>query len=227
MLSDALLTPLQLTLCLLIYGAATLWALARVSWVELIADSRRQHLFYGSAFALAVLWLVRREFDSGLTMHFIGVTAVTLILDWPLALAAGALAQLALVLLGQDDVAALGANGVLRLLVPVLITVAIARALESRQPRNLFLYIFISGFFAAGFSAVGTVLSGMGLLHWSGQLQAPDSLVELIGYLLLVMFPEAFINGTVIAALIVFHPDWVETFNTDRYLQAPLDDDKS
>jgi len=74
---------------------------------------------------------------------------------------------------------------------------------------------------------VGTVLSGMGLLHWSGQLQAPDSLVELFGYLLLVMFPEAFINGTVIAALIVFHPDWVETFNTDRYLQAPLDDDKS
>ncbi len=227
MLSATLLTPLQSLLCLLVYGAATLWALTRISWVELVADSRRQHLFYGSAFALGVLWLVRREFDSGLTIHFIGVTAVTLILDWPLALAAGALAQLALVLLGQDDAAALGANGILRLLVPVLITVGMSRALESRQPRNLFLYIFISGFFAAGFSAVGTVLTGMGLLHWSGQLQPPDSLVELVGYLLLVMFPEGFINGTAIAALIVFHPDWVETFNTDRYLQAPLDDDKS
>lgn len=227
MLSATLLTPLQSLLCLLVYGAATLWALTRISWVELVADSRRQHLFYGSAFALGVLWLVRREFDSGLTIHFIGVTAVTLILDWPLALAAGALAQLALVLLGQDDAAALGANGILRLLVPVLITVGMSRALESRQPRNLFLYIFISGFFAAGFSAVGTVLTGMGLLHWSGQLQPPGSLVELVGYLLLVMFPEGFINGTAIAALIVFHPDWVETFNTDRYLQAPLDDDKS
>lgn len=227
MLSATLLTPLQSLLCLLVYGAVTLWALTRVSWVELVADSRRQHLFYGSVFALAVLWLVRREFDSGLTIHFIGVTAVALILDWPLALVAGALAQLALVLLGQDDAAALGANGILRLLVPVLITIGMARALESRQPRNLFLYIFISGFFAAGFSAVGTVLAGMGLLHWSGQLQPPGDVVELLGYLLLVMFPEGFVNGTAIAALIVFHPDWVETFNTDRYLQAPLDDDKS
>ncbi|MEL0168448.1 MAG: energy-coupling factor ABC transporter permease [Pseudomonadaceae bacterium] len=227
MLSATLLTPLQSLLCLLVYGVVTLWALTRVSWVELVADSRRQHLFYGSVFALAVLWLVRREFDSGLTIHFIGVTAVALILDWPLALVAGALAQLALVLLGQDDAAALGANGILRLLVPVLITIGMARALESRQPRNLFLYIFISGFFAAGFSAVGTVLTGMGLLHWSGHLQPPGDLVELLGYLLLVMFPEGFVNGTAIAALIVFHPDWVETFNTDRYLQAPLDDDKS
>ena len=226
MLSAALLTPVQSLLCLLIYAAATLWALTRVSWVELVADSRRQHLLYGCAFALFALWLVRRGFDSGLTVHFLGLTAVTLILDWPLALVAGAIAQLALVLLGLDDLAALGANGLLRVLVPVAITLALSRALEARQPRNLFLYIFISAFFAAGLSAVGTVLTGMGLLHWSGQLVPPGSLVELLGYLLLVMFPEGFVNGTAIAALIVFHPDWVETFNTDRYLQAPLDDDK-
>ena len=49
MLSAELLTPVQSVLCLLIYAAATLWALARVSWVELVADSRRQHLFYGCA----------------------------------------------------------------------------------------------------------------------------------------------------------------------------------
>ena len=226
MLSAELLTPVQSVLCLLIYAAATLWALARVSWVELVADSRRQHLFYGCAFALFALWLVRRGFDSGLTVHFLGLTAVTLILDWPLALVAGAIAQLALVLLGLDDLAALGANGLLRVLVPVAITLALSRALEARQPRNLFLYIFISAFFAAGLSAVGTVMAGMGLLHWSGQLVPPGSLVELLGYLLLVMFPEGFVNGTAIAALIVFHPDWVEAFNTDRYLQAPLDDDK-
>ncbi|MFP3367327.1 energy-coupling factor ABC transporter permease, partial [Pseudoalteromonas sp. SIMBA_148] len=80
------------------------------------------------------LWLVRRGFDSGLTVHFLGLTAVTLILDWPLALVAGAIAQLALVLLGLDDLAALGANGLLRVLVPVAITLALSRALEARQP---------------------------------------------------------------------------------------------
>ena len=38
------------------------------------------------------------------------------------------------------------------------------------------------------------------------------------------MFPEAFINGTVVTALVVFYPDWLETFNRSRYLQAPWKD---
>jgi uncharacterized membrane protein len=177
-------------------------------------------------FLLAILWLLRRDFDNGLSFHFLGLTAVTLLLDWPLAILAGSLAQLALVLLGVDDASAFGANGLLRILAPVLVTVVISQALERRRPTNLFLYIFISGFFAAGVAAVTTMLLGMGLLAWADNLAAPESSLELFGYALLVMFPEGFINGTAIAALVVFHPDWVETFDTDRYLQEPFDSDR-
>lgn len=223
MLSAALLTSSQLLLCALLYALVLLYALKQVRWVELITDSRRHHLFFGSVFALFALWLVRREFDNGLTVHFIGLTAVMLMLDWPLAIVAGSLAQFGLCLLGLDDPAALGANALLRILVPVGVTLILSRALESFEPRNLFLYIFISGFFAAGLAAATTVLVGMGLLQWSGTLQGPESLIELFGYLLLVMFPEGFINGTAVAALIVFYPDWMDTFNTDRYLQEPFD----
>ena len=226
MLSASLLTTTQIILSLLLYSGTLLWALARISWVELVADSRRQHLFYGSVFALFVLWLLRKEFDNGLTFHFLGLTVVTLMLDWPLAVIAGTLAQLAMVALGLDDAAALGANGLLRILIPVLVTVAASRFLERFKPSNLFLYIFISGFFAASFAAVGTMLTGMGLLAWSGQLTPPGSLVELVGYMIMVMFPEGFINGMGVAALVVFHPEWVETFDTDRYLQEPFDDDR-
>jgi uncharacterized membrane protein len=223
MLSAALLTPVQLILGLVLFALAALWALARVSWVELLADERRQHLCFGSIFVLFVLWLVRRDFDNGLTFHFIGLTAVTLLLDWPLAVIAGALAQLALVLLGLDDAEAFGVNGILRVLVPVLVTVLISRGLERLEPRNLFAYIFVSGFFAAAAAAAAVILLGMGLLAWSGELSAPSSLMDAFGYLLLVAFPEAFINGTVISALVVFCPDWLETFDTDRYLQEPFD----
>ncbi|AQZ94647.1 energy-coupling factor ABC transporter permease [Halopseudomonas phragmitis] len=223
MLAAHLLSTSQIVITLLLYGLALLWALARVSWVELLADSRRQHLFYGSVFVLAVLWLVRREFDSGLTFHFIGLTAVTLLLDWQLAILAGALAQLALIALGVDDAAAMGANGLLRILLPVLVTVLILRGLERFRPTNLFLYIFISGFFAAALSAAAVVLVGMGLLSWGGQLSVPDTALEFFGYLLLVMFPEAFINGTAVTGLVVFYPQWVETFDSDRYLQEPYD----
>jgi|SRR5690554_2698946 len=225
MLSASLLTTTQILLGLLLYGGSLLWALARISWVELVADSRRQHLFYGSVFALFVLWLLRKEFDNGLTFHFLGLTVVTLMLDWPLALVAGTLAQLGMVALGLDDAAALGINGLLRILIPVVVTVAASCFLERFKPTNLFLYIFISGFFAASFAAVGTMLAGMGLLAWSGQLTPPGSLLELLGYMIMVMFPEGFINGMGVAALVVFHPEWVETFDTDRYLQEPFDED--
>ena len=223
MLSASLLTTTQTVLCLLVYGGALLWGMLRIGWVELLADSRRQHLLYGSVFALSVLWLLRKEFDSGLTFHFIGMTAITLMLDWPLALLAAALAQGVLVLLGLDDAAALGANGLLRILVPVLVTVALSRLLERSKPTNLFLYIFISGFFAAALGAVCSMLVGIGLLAWSGNLSPPDTLTELIGYMIMVMFPEGFINGMTVAALVVFHPEWVETFDADRYLQEPFD----
>lgn len=226
MLSASLLTTTQTVLCLLVYGGALLWGMLRVSWVELVADSRRQHLFFGSVFALSVLWLLRREFDNGLTFHFMGLTVVTLMLDWPLALLAGALAQVVLVMLGLDDIAAMGANGLLRILVPVLITVAISRMLERTRPTNLFLYIFVSGFFAASLAAVCTMVMGMGLLAWSGQLSPPSTLLELLGYMIMVMFPEGFINGMSVAALVVFHPEWVDTFDTDRYLQEPFDEDR-
>ena len=214
----------QALVCLLAYLGALLWGMSRVGWVELFADSRRQHLLYGSVFALTILWLLRKEFDSGLTFHFLGMTAITLMLDWPLALLAAALAQAVLVLLGLDDIAALGANGVLRILVPVLVTVVMSRLLEHFKPSNLFLYIFISGFFAAALAAVATMLTGMGLLAWSGQLSPPDSLMELLGYMLMVMFPEGFINGTAVAALVVFKPEWMDTFDADRYLQEPFED---
>jgi uncharacterized membrane protein len=41
-----------------------------------------------------MLWLVRRDFDTGVSYHFIGMTAVTLLLDWPLAIIGGLVAQL-------------------------------------------------------------------------------------------------------------------------------------
>lgn len=223
MLAASLLTPTQCIMALLLYAGAVLWALYRVQWIELLADNRRQHLLFGSMFMLAVLWLVRRDFDNGLTFHFIGLTAVTLLLNWQLAIVAGTLAQLGMLVIGWDDAAAFGVNGILRVLLPVAVTLMVSRGLEHFKPGNLFMYIFISGFFAAGLCGVVTILAGMGLLAWSAELAMPAAPFEVIGFLLLAAFPEAFINGTVVTGLVVFYPDWVETFDSDRYLQEPFD----
>ncbi len=221
MISAQVLSSTSLTLGWLAYAPLLLWAASRTRWVELFSDPRRQHLLFGTVLALFALWMVRRDFDSGVSYHFLGMTAVTLLLDWPLAVLGGCLAQLGLLALGRQDLAALGINGLLIVALPVLVTEACATRVERAQPRNLFVYIFCSGFFAAALATLVCLLAGMALLWLDGLFALPEWLGDFIGYLWLMMFPEAFINGTVISALVVFCPEWLETFNRTRYLQAP------
>lgn len=228
MIGAELLSPSTLTVGWLLYVPVLLWAIARAPWVELFSDSRRQHLLFGTVFALFLLWLVRRDFDTGVSYHFIGMTAVTLLLDWPLAIVGGLVAQIGLVLLGRQDLAAMGVNGALLILLPVLVTEGCALLVERAQPRNPFVYIFCSGFFAAALSALLCLLLALGVLWFDERFALPEWLEDFVGYLWLIIFPEAFINGMVISALVVFCPEWLETFNRTRYLSAPWkDDDKS
>nr|WP_232239677.1 energy-coupling factor ABC transporter permease [Pseudomonas alkylphenolica] len=207
------------------YVPVLLWAIWRAPWVELFTDSRRQHLLFGTVLALFALWLVRRDFDTGVSYHFIGMTAVTLLLDWPLALVGGLLAQTGLMLLGRQDLAAMGVNGLLFIGLPVLVTEVCAILVERAQPKNLFVYIFCSGFFAAALSALLCLLLALGVLWMDERFVMPEWIEDFIGYLWLIIFPEAFINGMVVSALVVFCPEWLETFNRTRYLQAPWKDD--
>lgn len=228
MIAAELLSDTSLGLGWVIYVPALAWAVMRAPWLELFSDFRRQHLLFGTVLALFLLWMVRRDFDSGVSYHFIGMTAVTLLLDWPLAVLGGLVAQLGLLALGRQDVAAMGINGALLVLLPVLVTELCAKWVEHFQPRNLFVYIFCCGFFPAALAALLCTLVGLGLLYIDGIFPMPPWLEDFVGYLWLVMFPEAFINGTAVTALVVFCPEWLETFNRTRYLQAPWkDDDKS
>lgn len=225
MISAQVLTAGALTFGWLLYVPVLCWAICRSPWVELLTDRRRQHLLLGTVFALFLLWLVRRDFETGVSYHFIGMTAVTLLLDWPLALVGGVAAQMALIALGRQDLAALGVNGVLFVGVPVLVTEACAILVERAQPRSPFVYIFCSGFLAAAAGALSSLLLALALLTLEGIFAMPYWLSDYIGYLWLIIFPEAFINGMVVSALVVFSPDWLETFNQTRYLSAPWKDD--
>lgn len=226
MIAAELLAPSTLWLGAGVYAGALLWAAWRAPWLEVLSDSRRQHLLFGTVLGVFLLWLVRRDFDSGVSFHFIGMTVVTLLLDWPLALLGGLLAQIGLIAIGRQDLLALGVNGVLLVLLPVLVTEGCALLVERAQPRNLFVYIFCCGFFPAALAALCCLMAGLGVLALDGRFAMPPWLDDFIGYLWLVTFPEAFINGTLVTALVVFCPDWLETFNRTRYLQAPWKDDE-
>lgn len=226
MIASMLLNQTTLVWSWLLYGPILLYAMWRAPWVELFSDSRRQHLLFGTVLVLCTLWLLRRDFSSGLSFHFIGMTAVTLLLDWPLAILAGFIAQLALLALGKQELSVLGINGLLLIMIPVVIAHGCAKAIERRQPDNLFIYIFFSGFFPAALTAVVCVISGIALLWGNGIYEFQPWLEDFFAMVLLVAFPEAFINGMAVTAFVVFKPEWLETFNYSRYLQAPWKDDR-
>lgn len=226
MIASMLLNETTLLWSWLLYGPILLYAMWRAPWVELFSDSRRQHVLFGTVLVLCALWLLRRDFPSGLSFHFIGMTAVTLLLDWPLAILAGFIAQLALLALGKQELSVLGINGLLLIMIPVVIAHACAKAIERRQPDNLFIYIFFSGFFPAALTAVVCVISGIALLWGNGIYEFQPWFEDFLAMILLVAFPEAFINGMAVTAFVVFKPEWLETFNYSRYLQAPWKDDR-
>lgn len=221
MIAAELLSEASRLLGWLLYVPVLAWAAWRAPWLELVSDLRRQHLLFGTTLALFLLWLVRRDFESGLSFHFIGMTAVTLLLDWPLALLCALVAQCGLILLGRQDLAAMGINGLLLGVLPVCIAQGCAWLLERQQPRNLFLYIFFAGFFPAALTAAACLTLGTAVLWLDGLYALPPWLEDYAAYLWLIMFPEAFINGMCVSALVVFVPEWLETFNRTRYLQAP------
>lgn len=226
MIASLLLNETTLLWGWLLYGPILLYAVLRAPWVELFSDSRRQHLLFGTVLVLCALWLLRRDFPSGLSFHFIGMTAVTLLLDWPLAILAGFITQLVLLAFGRQELSVLGVNGLLLIMIPVVIAHWCAKAIERRQPENLFMYIFFSGFFPAALTAVVCVISGIALLWGNGIYEFHPWLEDFFAMVLLVAFPEAFINGMAVTAFVVFKPEWLETFNYSRYLQAPWKDDR-
>ena len=174
MIGTQVLTPQTMTLAWLLYVPLLLWAVWRCPWVELFSDTRRQHLLLGTVFALFLLWLMRRDFDTGVSYHLVGMTAVTLLLDWPLAIVGGLIAQLGLLAMGRQDLASLGVNGLLLVAMPVLITEGCSLIVERAQPKNPFTYIFCSGFFAAALTALMCVLVAMGLLWYDGIFAMPE-----------------------------------------------------
>jgi uncharacterized membrane protein len=225
MIGALVLTPQTMILGWLLYVPLLVWAVWPASWIELFTDSRRQHVLFATVFALFLLWLVRRDFDTGVSYHFIGMTAVTLLLDWPLAIIGGLVAQLGLLALGRQDLAVLGVNGLLFIGLPVLVTEACAILVERAQPKSPFVYIFCSGFLAAALASLLCLVLALAVLWFDGIFEMPIFLEDFIGYLWLIIFPEAFINGMIISALVVFSPHLLETFNRTRYLSAPWKDE--
>ena len=198
--------------------ALVLIALKKFSFTELLNNKPIQHVFFGAMVALLLMWKVKAGISPGLGFHHLGATMFTLMFGWPLALLGLSSIMLISALLQHNEVLSLGINGLLSVAIPVFVSYGILRLSQKRLPANYFIYIYVVAFFGAGIAVAASRLTAIALLSL---VQAyPDSqlVTESLVYVPLFMFPEAFITGLLTSAFVIYRPDWVMTFDDERYI---------
>ena len=210
-------TTWMLALCG-IGALAVAFAIRRGPWRILFGSPTAQHLFLGACLVLALLWLVRAGITPGLGVHFLGVTALTLLVGWPLAVLATLTASVAMGALGAAPWPQVPVEFVLSGVLAVAVSHGVRLALERWLPPNLLIYLLGCGF-------AGGVLSGLisrganaALLVASGAYPAERIIDELGVIVALLTLPEGVINGMIVSVLTVYRPAWVKEFDDQRYL---------
>lgn len=217
-LPDGLIAPAWAIFGWLVASAIMLFAAWRAPWSSIHLRPERLNLVIASIVALTALWSLRAEVLPGLSLHFLGLAAVTLVIGPDLTLISGMAAMVAYAGFGFAGWQDLGLDYLFMVLVPVLVTYGLSRASQRWLPPNFFIYLFIDVFLSA---ILGTVLVGLLVAGFVIALGLYDTDTVLRGYvsmLPLQALPEGVVNGMVMTAFALLVPQWVISFDDERYI---------
>ena len=207
----------SLVLWLLLAGLFGLM-LRQAAW-RMLKSPANLNVFLGATVALLALWLIRAGIRPGLNFHLLGATTLTLMFrPWFAILAIGLVIAGLTLHNGQFD--AFPANLLLMGVLPVSVTWAIYRFVDTRLPNHMFIYIFLNCFFGAAL-AMAAVGVGSTLFAAAAGFYTMDYLLENYApFYFLMAWAEAFATGMIMTLMVVYRPEWVATFDDSRYLQS-------
>lgn len=199
----------------LITTAATFLAAQRVNWHAM--NGGQVNLCGGLCTLTLLFWLLQGGVHPGLHYHLLGMTVLTLTLGAQRALLLALPILLAATACGIGDWAALGVNYTTMAFAPIMLCEAIRRLTTHFLPPHLFIYLFINCFCTGALSLIIAALCGLGLLALSGAYPAAFLFGDNLPFYLLLSWSEAFTSGLLMTVLVVYRPQWVTTFDDDRY----------
>lgn len=169
--------------------------------------------------ALMTIWLLKAGLQQGLEIHILGLTAFTLMFGSRLAILGVISVYLLLAVADKAAWSSLGWNALLVGVFPILLAAQIHRFVYRKLPHNYFVFVFLSSFL----NGVLVMVFTMGLLTGFMLLTSvhPVDLIKNQFLLItpLLIFPEAFFNGGLMAVLVIYRPHWVLGYNQDLYLR--------
>lgn len=204
----------------LVWLLTLFWAIRQVHWTNFFANKRLQHIFFAAALFIAILATMRAGVLPALTIHMLAATSVTMMMGWPLALLCMSLAQIIVTVAGLETLDNLAMNAVLTAVVPVFISYLFYSQIVKRLPHNPFVFIMVGGFFNGAVTIALTACS-MSFALWASESYSFEVIwLNYLSYLPLMMFPEGFLNGMFIAAMVAFQPQWLSCFDEDSYFNS-------
>lgn len=193
------------------------WAALAAPWRALKADQRRVHAVGGSLLLLVLLQSMALGVTEGLILHLLGVSTVTLLLGLRFTLVVGAAAVVISLALTGHPVTSAPLGWWLSVVAPALVTRWWVGWLRQRPARHPFVYIMGAGFFGGILAALVTAGAGLATLAAIGQTQWVAAALDNWPVIVLIAFPEGFINGTLVTAFVVLAPDTLKHFDSDYY----------
>lgn len=177
-----------------------------------------QHLCLGGAIVLVPLWTLRAGLHEGLEIHFLGLTSLTLLLGWRLALLAPCLTLLILAYFGVIPLTDIGWQALIGVALPVATSWLLFLGSWAWLPRHLFVYLFVAAFLGGALSISAKVIASALLMGVSGTYSWHTISADYLSIWPLLLFPEALLNGMTMTLLAVYRPHWVNTFFDREYL---------
>lgn len=193
-------------------------ALVRAPWHALIARQERQHLLFFTLLFYSFFWSLDIHAGEVLRFHLLGVTSAVLVFGWHLAVVIG---SAAIVLAGAwfgVELYALSTEALFTVVIPATLVQGVFRLISAIPHINLFAYTIGVGFLGSVLSVL--LLSGLVWVYIT-LLGSEGLLADFNEYryiLLLMAFPEGFINGATVSMLAVFRPDLLRTLDEKRLI---------
>ncbi len=179
--------------------------------------SRHYNIFFALCVVLMLLWSMKAGIHTGMEYHYLGATLLTLMFGWQLALMGIIIEVSVLVIREVIEWQIFALNVFLMGVIPIIVSSLVLKLVERIEPNHFIIYFFVGTFANAMLSiAVSVYIASMVMVAGGAYTYAYVS-YEYIPYIFLMIYPEAFLTGLAMIIMIVNHPQWVRSFDDNKY----------
>ncbi|MFC1601949.1 energy-coupling factor ABC transporter permease [Pseudomonadota bacterium] len=202
-----------------LYLLVMVQAFRMAPWRRLF-NNEQAHVFFGACVCLTLLWSMQIPVQSGLSFHLLGVTTVTLMFGWSLAVIGTSLALIGITLSQTGEWTLFALNAFIVGVIPITLTQVILVVVRSLLPKNFFIFVLGNAFITGGLVAQISNYTALLMLGASGTASLEHLNQTILPFFPMMILPEAILNGWITTIIVAHKPAWISSFDDDLYIKG-------